>query len=96
MPVPAAHRGEDGPLEDLFTQVLYVCAAAGLGRLRVISVDGSKIWADAAKEANRTLEGLRKLSRKVLEEAAAADGDCGCDGPWPRRGRRRRGRLRVL
>ena len=59
-----------GPLEDLFTQVLWVCAAAGLGRLRVISVDGSKIWADAAKEANRTLEGLRKLSRKVLEEAA--------------------------
>jgi len=72
--------GEDGPLEDLFTQVLYVCAAAGLGRLRVISVDGSKIWADAAKEANRTLEGLRKLSRKVLGEAAAADGDCDCDG----------------
>lgn len=72
--------GEDGPLEDLFTQVLYVCAAAGLGRLRVISVDGSKIWADAAKEANRTLEGLRNLSRKVLEEAAAADGDCDCAG----------------
>src|SRR5216683_7143749 len=72
--------GEDGPLEDLFTQVLYVCAVAGLGRLRVISVDGSKIWADAAKEANRTLEGLRKLSRKVLEEAAAADGDCDCAG----------------
>src|SRR5271166_5507528 len=72
--------GEDGPLEDLFTQVLYVCAVAGLGRLRVISVDGSKIWADASKEANRTLEGLRKLSRKVLEEAAAADGDCDCAG----------------
>ncbi len=72
--------GQDGPLEDLFTQVLYVCAAAGLGRLRVISVDGSKIWADASKEANRTLEGLRKLSRKVLEEAAAADGECDCAG----------------
>ena len=70
---------DDGPLEDLFTQVLYVCAVAGLGRLRVISVDGSKIWADAAKEANRTLEGLRKLSRRVLEEAAAADGDGECD-----------------
>jgi len=72
--------GENGPLEDLFTQVLYVCAVAGLGRLRVISAAGSKIWADASKEANRTLEGLRKLSRKVLEEAAAADGDCGCQG----------------
>ena len=70
--------GEDGPLEELFTKMLYVCAVAGLGRLRVISVDGSKIWADASKEANRTLEGLRKLSRKVMEEAAAADGDCEC------------------
>jgi hypothetical protein len=46
----------------------------------VISVAGSKLWADASKEANRTLEGLRKLSRKVLEEAAAADGECGCGG----------------
>lgn len=72
--------GEDGTLEDLFTQVLYVCAAAGLGRLRVISVDGSKIWADASKEASRTLEGLRKLSRRMLEEAAAADGECDCGG----------------
>ncbi len=71
--------GGRGLLEDLFTQVLYVCAVAGLGRLRVISVDGSKIWADASKEANRTLEGLRKLSRKVMEEAAAADGDCECE-----------------
>lgn len=70
---------EDGPLEDLFMQVLYVCAVAGLGRLRVVSVDGSKIWADASKEANRTLDGLRKLSRRVLAEAAAADGDCDCD-----------------
>jgi transposase len=71
---------EDGPLEDLFTQVLYVCSVAGLGRLRVIAVDGSKIWADASKEANRTLAGLRKLSRRVLAEAAAADGECGCEG----------------
>ena len=76
----SARGGQSGPLEDLFTQVLYVCAAAGLGGLRVISVDGSKIWADASKEANRTLEGLRKLSRKVLEEAAAADGECDCAG----------------
>src|SRR5438034_2698785 len=42
-----------GPLEDLFTRVLFVLAAAGLGRLGVISVDGSKIWADASKQANR-------------------------------------------
>jgi hypothetical protein len=70
-----------GPLEDLFTRVLFVLAAAGLGRLEVISVDGSKIWADASRQANRTEEGLRKLARKILDEAARADGEgCACDG----------------
>jgi transposase len=75
----AAYPG--GPLEDLFTRVLFVLAAAGLGRLGVISVDGSKIWADASKQANRTEDRLRKLARKILDEAARADGDgCACGG----------------
>lgn len=73
--------GPGGPLEDLFTKVLFVLATAGLGRLGVIAVDGSKIWADASKQANRTEEGLRKLARKILDEAARADGDgCACAG----------------
>lgn len=77
----AAAAGEGGPMEDLFTQVLFVLAAAGLGRLDVISVDGSKIWAHASKEANRTEDGLRKLARKILDEAAREDGEgCGCAG----------------
>jgi transposase len=77
----AAAAQEGGPLEDLFTRVLFVLAAAGLGRLGVVSVDGSKIWANASKEANRTEEGLRKLARKILDEAARADGEgCTCDG----------------
>jgi transposase len=76
-----AVAGPGGPLEDLFTRVLFVLAVAGLGRLDVISVDGSKIWANASKEANRTEDGLRKLVRKILEQAACADGEgCGCDG----------------
>jgi transposase len=77
----AAAARAGGPLEDLFARVLFVLAAAGLGRLDVISVDGSKIWADASKQANRTEEGLRKLARKILEEAARADGEgCACQG----------------
>ena len=77
----AAAAAEGGPLEDLFAKVLFVLASAGLGRLDVISVDGSKIWANASKEANRTEEGLRRLARKILDEAARADGeDCSCDG----------------
>jgi hypothetical protein len=77
----SAAAGEGGPLEEVFVRVLFVLAAAGLGRLDVISVDGSKIWANASKEANRTEEGLRKLARAILAEAARADGEgCGCDG----------------
>ena len=77
----SAAAGAGGPLEDLFAEVLFVLAVAGLGRLDVISVDGSKIWANASKQANRTEEGLRKLARKILAEAARADGqDCGCQG----------------
>jgi transposase len=77
----AAASYPGGPLEDLFTRVLFVLAAAGLGRLDVISVDGSKIWASASKAANRTEQGLRKLARKILDEAARADGDgCACAG----------------
>jgi transposase len=77
----AAAAAAGGPLEDLFLQVLFVLAAAGLGRLDVISVDGSKIWANASKQANRTEAGLRTLARKILDDAARADGDgCGCDG----------------
>ena len=77
----SAAAAEGGPLEELFLQVLFVLAQAGLGRLDVVSVDGSKIWANASKQANRTEGGLRKLARKVLDDAARADGDgCGCDG----------------
>ncbi|HXZ74696.1 MAG TPA: transposase [Streptosporangiaceae bacterium] len=77
----AAAAAEGGPLEDLFTKVLFVLAVAGLGRLDVISVDGSKIWANASKGANRTEDGLRRLARRILDEAARADGeDCICEG----------------
>jgi transposase len=77
----AAAAGEGGPLEDVFLQVLFMLAHAGLGRLDVVSVDGSKIWANASKQANRTEDGLRKLARRILDDAARCDGDgCGCSG----------------
>ena len=77
----AAAAVPGGPLEDLFMKVLFVLAAAGPGRLDVVSVDGPEIWANASKQANRTEAGLRRLARKILDDAARADGeDCGCDG----------------
>jgi len=67
---------QDGLAEDLFYQVLYVCAGAGLGRLGVVAGDGVKIAANASKEASRTEAGLRKLAAQGMagaREAAAAD-----------------------
>lgn len=61
----------------LFEQVLIVCAKAGLGRVGSIAVDGTKIAANAALDANRTEDKLRaEIERKVEEivgAAAAAD-----------------------
>src|SRR5947207_2152903 len=65
-----------GLAEDLFCQVLYVCAGAGLGRLGVVAGDGVKIAANASKEASRAEAGLRKLAGQVMagaRKAAAAD-----------------------
>jgi transposase len=68
---------QDGLAEDLFYQVLRVCAGAGLGRLCVVAGDGVKIAANASKEASRTEAGLRKLAGQVMAGAreAAADED---------------------
>jgi len=65
--------GDGGPMEDVFYAVLRVCAAAGLGRLSVLAVDGVKIGANASKEANRTEAGLRKLAAAIMAGAGAAD-----------------------
>ena len=65
--------GGGGLMEDVFYAVLRVCAAAGLGRLAVVAVDGVKIGANASKEANRTEAGLRKLAAAIMAGAAAAE-----------------------
>ena len=67
------HFADPGAMEDLFTQVLVLAARAGLGRLGLIAVDGTKIAASASKDANRGERRLRELAREILAEAEAAD-----------------------
>jgi transposase len=61
----------------LFTQVLTVCAEAGLVRVGVISVDGTKMRANASGAANRTAAGLEhalaQTVRDTLEDAERLD-----------------------
>jgi transposase len=57
----------------LFEQVLVLCAKAGMGRLGIVAIDGTKIGANASLDANRRLEWLREQAEQVVGEAEALD-----------------------
>lgn len=60
-------------LEDLFAQVLVLCARAGLGRVGLVHLDGTKIAANASASASRTEDTLRKMVQDMLTEAGQVD-----------------------
>ncbi|WP_404820447.1 transposase [Streptomyces malaysiensis] len=60
-------------VRELFTQVLLVCAKAGLGRLDTIAIDGTKIAANASRYASCRREWLQEQVAAITAEAAAAD-----------------------
>ena len=60
-------------IEDLFREVLVLCARLGMGQLGVVALDGTKIAANAARDANRSEETLRKLAARTVARHAAAD-----------------------
>ena len=57
----------------LFTDVLRLCAEAGLVKVGVVALDGTKIQADAALAANRTAGAIEEAVQTMLAEAQAAD-----------------------
>jgi len=67
------HFADAGAMGDLFAQVLVLAARAGLGRLGLIAVDGTKIAAAASKDANRSERRLRELAAEIVAEAEAVD-----------------------
>jgi transposase len=60
-------------LAGLLVASLKLCAAAGLVRLGLIALDGTKIQANAAAAANRTHATLEAQVAELLQQAAAAD-----------------------
>ena len=60
-------------LEGLFIEVLRLCGKAGLVKVGVVAVDGTKIKANAALEANRKMEGIEAEVKRMLREAAEVD-----------------------
>jgi transposase len=67
----------EAALQSLFTEILRLCAEAGLMRLTLLAVDGTKVGANASWSANRTLKQLEaevaEASAAMLAEAAATD-----------------------
>src|SRR3954452_14478904 len=59
-------------LAELFGEVLALCAEAGLVRVGVIAVDGTKVAANASPQATRDYE---QIAREMLEEADAVDAE---------------------
>jgi transposase len=57
--------------EDLFAQVLGLCARVGMGQLGVVAIDSVKIASNASLSANRTEDGLRTAAA----EQAAIDAE---------------------
>jgi len=82
-----------------FAQVLLLCARLGMGRVGVVAIDGTKIAADASRDANRTEDGLRRLAAEMAaahadadarEDALFGEGRRGDDDPGDPRTRRER------
>jgi len=66
-------QGHGEALAGLFVEVLRLCAEAGLVKVGVVALDGTKMKANAALEANRTHEHLAEEVNKMLAEAEAVD-----------------------
>jgi transposase len=60
-------------LAGLLVASLQLCAAAGMVRLGLVALDGTKIEANAAAAANRTHAHLQAQVAELLEQAAEAD-----------------------
>ena len=62
-------------LERLFVQVLRLCREAGLVKLGVVALDGTKVAANAALAANRSYATIEEEVRRMLEEAQRVDAE---------------------
>lgn len=60
-------------LGELFSQALRLCTKAGLVKVGLVALDGTKIKANAALAANRTYASIEEEVRRWLKEAQATD-----------------------
>ena len=61
--------------EELFVEVLRLCHEAGLVKLGVVALDGTKVAANAALATNRSHQAIEEEVRRMLAEAKAMDAE---------------------
>jgi transposase len=66
-------QDHEAALADLLTATLLLAARLGMVRLGVVAFDGTKIAGNAARDANRSEQGLRRIAEQHLAATAAAD-----------------------
>ena len=60
-------------LERLFTEVLRMCSKAGMVKVGMVALDGTKVEANASLAANLTREHIEAEVKRMFEEAEAMD-----------------------
>jgi len=65
----------EAALGRLFVQVLRLCREAGLVKLGVVALDGAKVAANAALDANRNHQAIEEEVRRMLAEARKVDAE---------------------
>lgn len=63
----------EAELSRLFVQILGLCQEAGVLKVGVVALDGTKLMASAALSANRKQDALAAEVQKILKEARATD-----------------------
>ena len=66
---------QEEALEELFVEVLRLCHEAGLVKLGVVALDGTKVAANAALATNRSHQAIEEEVQRMLAEAKAADAE---------------------
>ena len=71
-------QSNEAALAHCFIEILKLCRAAGLGRVGLVALDGTKVEANASIAANHTVEAIEREVERMLVEAAQADAEEDC------------------
>ncbi len=67
----------ESAFKDVFAQILRLCGEAGMVKVGVVAIDGTKIAANSSRSANRSSEWVReqaqRAAQEIVDEAEATD-----------------------